>query len=976
MNFFKRIFGWSIRGKGKLKKRRHEHHNVDGGRNGSGVSLDANRESNSATSDTPSWPSPRMLMELGVRRAAASRETLSIAQSAKTRNDVIGTQKNSTAQATSNSDILMNPRSIYSEQTSPYHQSNIAVAGSLHPFSTIAPTPSDQLADEKFGGAYLSTLNSERIALTESEIPDGNAPLGLGHPGADQLRPTYNVTIHRRKVHAVTQFPSTSMHETPTRSSLSDSTTSGHSNSNSREPDADRVPAPLLPQSQSDIPCNLLKDSHLLQVLGNDAELLQALQLYYSKDPAKMFKNSPLRPELGPRSASEGDLNNRLSPTRASRSKSLDLDISAAPASDENSEDASILMPILQEATPVIPLNIQPRNNATRSIKFTSSTTFLSGLTNLQCRNTMGALPHRVLPQINTADLRLSSPALFDILFSNSLTPYNYDGFPTADPPTPLREITQNPPSVEISSSKSNTLSDDPTPLMDPEEDKENRPPARVYYEQVSSSSDAPPDAVPDRNQTKKIGSTHQLDIPSSSLPPSHGPIFRDLRSSLYASYASHMRSKPDEFAPANSQFPNRSPTKTLRSFVGSEIVDAYANMTAYGTDSEEEEMIESAVIATWESARLTSVVYSSPSDLLSPSSTLSPLSPTSTSELETPTVSLDRRRVSWSPESKKSHLTREDISTAIHVQNEASDAELLIRSSLDNDILVESSASPSPLISPPRPRNRRIFRPYSVSIAPSEYPSPHRGIVGLDGGSNREAFLYGTEDDETFTRKLDFRMASVDDGVSTAHKQRLPPGNTPRRVNGGVVRYSTPLNDIKKRKNYDVANRPFSPAASAHVDGEVETRRPRSHHKSPTKQTFSNKLGLSPNGCKSDGGVDVFGAVIHPQGGNHSPHRQISPARRRNSSTGYLSNPYVLATKSSISRIPRLRALEPDPGRSSALSSTMSVMSSPTRADIREPSPLRTFPRPKAGPRALRPSDQMAFGARIVADSRRFEPH
>lgn len=580
----------------------------------------------------------------------------------------------------------------------------------------------------------------------------------------------------------------------------------------------------------------------------------------------------------------------------------------------------------------------------------------------------MGAIPHRVLPQINTADLRLSSPALFDILFSNSLRHPSHDEIPTADPQTPLREITtQNTPPVKVSSSKSNLVSDDCTPVMDIEEDKENRPPLKVYYEHMARN--VSPDAALDRDQT---GGAHRLDIPPNPLRRPRDPV-SPARSTMCASHPSHMRPKSSECLPANSQSTSRSPTETLRSVAGSEIVDAYADMTTYGTDSEEEDMIERAIIATWEPARLTSLVHSSPNDLLSPSTTLSPLSPTSTSELETPTVSLDRRRVSWSPESKKSHLTGEDINTAIHVQNEASDTELLIHSSLYDGIPLKSSASPSPQPPPTsRPRNRRIFRPYSVSIAPSEYPSPHRGIVGLDGGSNREAFLYGTEDDETFTHKLDFRMASVGDGASAAHERRLPPGNTPRRVKGGTVRYSTPLNDIKNRRSYVVADRLLSPAASVHVDGEVETRRPSPHRRSPAKQTFSDKLGLSPNKCKSNEGVDVFGTV---QDGSHSSyHHQISPGRLRNPSTAHSecrSAPWALATKSSTSRIPRLRALGPDPGHSRAL---LSVISSPARADIR--GPLRTFPRPKIGSRTLRPNDKMAFGARITVDSPHPEPH
>lgn len=148
MNLFKRIFGWPFRGKGRLGGRRDERRNAGRGRNTSGASLHVDRESNSMTSDTSSWPSPHMLMELGARRAAASNESLSIVQSSQSRNDIL---------PTSNPDISINPHSRYSERTLPYHQSGTTVSRSsihLRPFSAVAPTLNDQLADEEFEGAY------------------------------------------------------------------------------------------------------------------------------------------------------------------------------------------------------------------------------------------------------------------------------------------------------------------------------------------------------------------------------------------------------------------------------------------------------------------------------------------------------------------------------------------------------------------------------------------------------------------------------------------------------------------------------------------------------------------------------------------------------------------------------------------------------------------------------------------------------
>lgn len=152
MNFFKRIFAWSPRGKGKSKKRRrHELSN-----NGGSAEMRPRRGSNSATSDAPSWPSPTMLIELGARRAAASCETLPIAQSAQTPNNasvlVIGSQE------TSNADISTKTPSRYSEET-PHTQCNIAVTGSsshLPPVFAVAPASGEQSADERWVGNGMS----------------------------------------------------------------------------------------------------------------------------------------------------------------------------------------------------------------------------------------------------------------------------------------------------------------------------------------------------------------------------------------------------------------------------------------------------------------------------------------------------------------------------------------------------------------------------------------------------------------------------------------------------------------------------------------------------------------------------------------------------------------------------------------------------------------------------------------------------
>jgi len=146
MNFFKRILAWSSRRKGRSKKKgRYGHGNGDGD---GGRSILAHQESNSRTSDAPSWPSPSMLIELGARRTAVSYESLHIAPSAQTRNDVTGSQE-SNARPTSGI-----TRSRRSEEA--FNITATASPNNSRPVSTIASALNQQLVDEGLAGAHLS----------------------------------------------------------------------------------------------------------------------------------------------------------------------------------------------------------------------------------------------------------------------------------------------------------------------------------------------------------------------------------------------------------------------------------------------------------------------------------------------------------------------------------------------------------------------------------------------------------------------------------------------------------------------------------------------------------------------------------------------------------------------------------------------------------------------------------------------------
>lgn len=295
--------------------------------------------------------------------------------------------------------------------------------------------------------------------------------------------------------------------------------------------------------------------------------------------------------------------------------------------------------------------------------------------------------------------------------------------------------------------------------------------------------------------------------------------------------------------------------------------------MTTCGTDSEEEKLIESAVIASWESARLTTATVSSPSDSFTgtgtPSgvsvSTLSPVSPASTFELVTPALSPEMGFgfSGYDDGSGTTTATRIGAYTKhnagdwdktaspgphVHLLPEASEIEPLIRSSLDNERDDESGVfyigSPSPpahlhdhsllfshpVLTPTNSHALPVSAPATVpAIARARamgrpgpvVGSPHRGIVGLDGGSNREAFLYGQDDDETFARKLDSRLALMQN--ITYRQHRASPGPGPKthtgsgRAQGGgrrytenVSRYSAALNDADADTDND-ADRPLA---------------------------------------------------------------------------------------------------------------------------------------------------------------------
>lgn len=135
----------------------------------------------------------------------------------------------------------------------------------------------------------------------------GEAPEGPEVLQNEQLHPTYNVTVHRRKLHAVTQLPSTVIDGTPTRTSFAASTSSLYSTLNTGEDTVLHASAQTSTRKRR----QTMDEGRLMQNLSDDPAMLDALRLYYDKDPSHMFSNSPSRPEIGPRSSSAGNLTTR-----------------------------------------------------------------------------------------------------------------------------------------------------------------------------------------------------------------------------------------------------------------------------------------------------------------------------------------------------------------------------------------------------------------------------------------------------------------------------------------------------------------------------------------------------------------------------------------------------------------------------------------------------------------------------------------
>lgn len=164
------------------------------------------------------------------------------------------------------------------------------------------------------------------------------------------MRQTYNVTVHRRKLHAVTQLPGTSMNQTPTHSSFSNSTSSRRSQDNDQA-------SPHIRESRSRP--NSMNDGRLLRNLTDDPTMIDALQLFYDEDPAHMFKNSPLRPEMGPRSASDGNMVNRSS-TKLDETPMNDVSVasSAIPHIGDHSAASSGAEVAYADTPAIAPLNL------------------------------------------------------------------------------------------------------------------------------------------------------------------------------------------------------------------------------------------------------------------------------------------------------------------------------------------------------------------------------------------------------------------------------------------------------------------------------------------------------------------------------------------------------------------------------------------------------------------------------------------
>ena len=234
------------------------------------------------------------------------------------------------------------------------------------------------------------------------------------------------------------------------------------------------------------------------------------------------------------------------------------------------------------------------------------------------------------------------------------------------------------------------------------DEDKENRPP------KVSNVS-----TTPIHQGGLSLGAQHLRSSDSA---------FYSLYSSPRYSCESYKSCSPLEVEASD----HANPSSTSR------IIEQYALLA---TDAKEDHsIIETAFITSWTAASIDSA-DSSPRETLSPSSPLEPQTPGPFQSLSTlrPSprgMSMPQRRMSHSD---VSHSTmRREFS----------------RSSPEDHLEHGSLSDPS---LPPR----RLVTSY-----PFPTPSPHRGMIGIDGGGNRKAFLYGQEDDETFTRKLDSRLA------------------------------------------------------------------------------------------------------------------------------------------------------------------------------------------------------------------------
>ncbi|KAF8318647.1 hypothetical protein DL93DRAFT_2075495 [Clavulina sp. PMI_390] len=504
-------------------------------------------------------------------------------------------------------------------------------------------------------------------------------------------------------------------------------------------------------------------------------------------------------------------------------------------------------------------------------------------------------------------------------------------------------------------------------------------------------------------------GGLERPTTPEGNVARSHDSAFYSLYSSptsVFTRPVGTIRNNTDStneveahsLRPTLSQAASSSPKKSALSIGGptsdSDIIETYANMTTYETDSEEEKMIETAIISTWEAAQLTAF-EGSPSEVMSPASLISSadgegndtLSPASTFELMTPTLSLDQRRtsrsqsLSWSPQSQKLNAKQPNVARLLLESDEGGEfvpgAEeldldgMLVQESelagyplvdeenmgddLDQNLAMEplrfsqvtsadrlhtlrqrhqnsypthlqSRSLPSSPLEPtfptsrsdpnadslgrdfarPRPSRGRAGalgqHPFSTtgseeanrlySSLNSAIGSPHRGMVGLDARSNREAFLYGQQDDEKFKRKLDLRLANVDASPPRTHedldmgagggrhvggpapKQARSLGLTERALSplqhgrGGasgngvtstpgsakrlesIVRYQVPLNDAGTQRLDDSVHasplrrsnpaspgipgkRPSADATSAYLESQAEFEGPRPRRRS-----------------------------------------------------------------------------------------------------------------------------------------------